>query len=58
MQTWNDPKDTLPLAGFSKPELTDERRKQLDERRKDLARAKDGERRTILARTLKALRIF
>lgn len=54
MQPWNDPKDTLPLAGFEKKE----RRAPKDEkseRRLDERRAALGERRVSLARTLRAL---
>lgn len=54
MQLWNDPKDTLPLASFEKKE----RRDPETERRVDVRRATLGERRTSLARTLRALLTF
>jgi hypothetical protein len=53
MQLWNDPKDTLPLASFEKKERRDT--KTETERRIDERRAALGERRTSLARTLRAL---
>ena len=54
MQSWNDPKDTLPLASFAKPE----RRDPPNERRLDERRATLGERRISLARTIRALLQF
>lgn len=48
---WNDPKRTLPLASFAKP---DPRRVSTD-RRTDERRATIGERRTSAKRVLKAL---
>jgi hypothetical protein len=54
MQAWNDPKDTLPLASFAKPE----RREPKKERRIDDPRAAQPERRVSLARTIRALLQF
>jgi len=48
---WNDPKRTLPLASFAKP---DPRRAATD-RRTDERRATIGERRNAAKRSLKAL---
>ena len=48
---WNDPKRTLPLASFAKP---DPRRVSTD-RRTDERRATLGERRSSAKRVLKAL---
>jgi hypothetical protein len=50
-QLWNDPKDTIPLASFAKKE----RREISNERREDERRATEGERRTSLTRTIRAI---
>jgi hypothetical protein len=54
MHAWNDPKDTLPLASFAKPE----RREPKQERRIDPKRAANTDRRVSLARTIRALLQF
>jgi hypothetical protein len=48
---WNDPKQTLPLASYTKPEP----RRSEDERRDDARRATTGDRRTATKRVLRAL---
>lgn len=48
---WNDPKQTLPLASYVKPEP----RRAEEERREEARRAALGDRRSATKRVLRAL---